>query len=274
MAVIFALASALTIAWGTVVRHRIASRVPAGQSPILQAIRRPLWWAGMSTAIIAYILQVVALSFGPLLIVQPILVTSLIFTLLASAAQDRKRISAGELSWAIVLTSSVTIVILLGRPVGSADHPSFARWAPALLIGAVVLAAMTRWSARLPGPDRAFVLGLVTGAVFGFVAVLSKAVADTFTAGGLLGLAVNWETYALILAATFGTLIQQNAFNASALSTSLPAMKAGEPVVAFTLGFLVLGETFRASGWNWVWLALALLAMITATVMLSRKGAV
>ena len=274
MAVIFALASALTIAWGTAVRHRIASRVPAGQSPILQSIRRPLWWAGMSTAIIAYGLQVVALSFGPLLIVQPILVTSLIFTMLVSAAQDRTRLSAGELSWAVVLTASVTVVVLLGRPLGSADHPSFARWAPALLIGAVVLAALTVWSGRLPGSDRAFVLGLVTGAVFGYVAVLSKAVADTFTAGGAFALAVNWETYALVLTATLGTLIQQNAFNASTLSTTLPAMKSAEPVVAFTLGFLVLGETFRVSGWNWLWLALALLAMIVATVMLARKGAV
>lgn len=37
----FALASALTIAWGTVVRHRIAEEAPAEGSPFLQAIRRP-----------------------------------------------------------------------------------------------------------------------------------------------------------------------------------------------------------------------------------------
>lgn len=274
LAVFFALASALTIAWGTVVRHRIAARVPAGRSPILTAIRRPLWWAGMSTAIIAYLLQVVALGFGPLLIVQPILVMSLLFTMLVSAAYERQRMSAEELFWAVVLSASVTVVIILGRPVDGEGHPPFGRWAPALLLGAALLLGINALARRRRGSERAFLLGLVTGAIFGYVAVLSKTVADAFVIEGLWGLVANWETYALILAATLGTLVQQNAFNAASLNTSLPAMKVGEPVVALTLGFLVLGESFLVSGWNWVWLLLALVAMVTATMVLSRRGTV
>src|SRR5699024_7776831 len=64
LAVLFALASALTIAWGTVVRHRIAEEAPAygslKGSPFWHAISRPLWWACTGTALLGYGLQVVA----------------------------------------------------------------------------------------------------------------------------------------------------------------------------------------------------------------------
>lgn len=271
-AVLFALASALTIAWGTVVRHRIAKNVPAGKSPLLTAVKRPMWWAGMSTAIIAYGLQVVALGFGPLLIVQPILVMSLIFTMPVSAYYDKHPISLTELFWAVLLTLSVAVVVILGRPVSGQDHPTFSHWLPALAIGGLILWALNGIADRRRSHDRALLLGLVTGAIFGYVAVLSKAVADVFVAGGAPGLLLKWETYGLILAATIGTLVQQSAFNASTLRTSLPAMKIGEPIVAFTLGFLVLGETFQVSGWGLLGLGLALLTMITATLVLARKG--
>ena len=70
LAVFFALASALTVAWGTVVRHRIA--LEASGSVMRTAMRNPVWWVGTLAAIVAYGLQIVALGFGTLLVVQPI----------------------------------------------------------------------------------------------------------------------------------------------------------------------------------------------------------
>ncbi len=70
-----------------------------------------------------------------------------------------------------------------------------------------------------------------------------------------------------------GTIVQQYSFNAGALKNSLPAMTISEPIVAFSLGYLVLGEKFQvstASGWGFM--ALALMAMFASTVVLSRKG--
>ncbi|WP_156232489.1 DMT family transporter [Corynebacterium occultum] len=272
LAAIFALASALTIAWGTVVRHRIAKAVPAGKSPFLTAIKRPMWWAGMSTAIMAYCLQVVALGFGPLLVVQPILVMSLIFTIPVAAIYDNHRVSKAELFWASLLTVSVSVMVILGRPIGGQSHPSFSRWWLALLLGVLVLFVMDRVAKHQKGRNRALILGLVTGAIFGYVAVLSKAVADSFVSSGVLGLIISWESYALIFAATMGTLVQQSAFNASSLRTSLPAMKIAEPIIAFGLGFAVLGESFRVDGFDWIWLGVAFFLMVLSTVVLSRRN--
>ncbi|GAB3593207.1 hypothetical protein CFAEC_01065 [Corynebacterium faecale] len=272
LAVLFALASALTIAWGTVVRHRIAVSVPAGDSPFLSAIQRPMWWAGMSTAIVAYGLQVVALAFGPLLLVQPFLVMSLMFTLPLSALYSRRRMSPAEIMWSTLLTGAVIVVSVMGRPIGGDDHPPIQRWIPAILVGIAVLTVLYYAGARLGQRKRALLQGLVTGAIFGYVAVLSKAVADSFTSAGVVGLLTAWELYALIVAATVGTIVQQNAFNAGALRTSLPAMKIGEPLVAFSLGYAVLLERFQVVDWEWIWMGLALALMVISTISLSRKS--
>ncbi len=277
LAVTFALASALTIAWGTVVRHRIAGQAPTDgsrrSSPLWNAVSRPLWWAGTGTALIGYGLQVVALGFGTLLVVQPILVLSLMFTLPLAAAYDRRRIRFTELFWAGVLTTAVAVLVLLGRPVPGDPQPPLERWLPALLVGAVVLVLIERTAQLLVRRERALLLGIVTGAIFGYVAVLSKAVVDIFIHGGLWALLLNWELYGLVLGAALGTVVQQYSFNAGALRTSLPAMTITEPIVAFALGYAVLGEQFRVTSLTgWAAMGAALLAMAVATAVLSRKG--
>ncbi|AGF71326.1 DMT family transporter [Corynebacterium halotolerans] len=277
LAVLFALASALTIAWGTVVRHRIAEEAPADGSlkgsPFWNAVSRPLWWAGTGTALLGYGLQVVALGFGTLLVVQPILVLSLMFTLPLSARYDGRRVTFPEMFWAGVLTVAVAVLVLLGRPIAGEPQPPLERWVPALALGAALLITIERVAQRQIRREKALLLGIVTGALFGYVAVLSKAVVDIFIHGGVLALIFNWEGYALVLGATLGTIVQQYSFNAGALRNSLPAMTITEPIVAFTLGYAVLGEQFRVDSLvGWFFMGLALTAMIISTVVLSRKG--
>lgn len=277
IAVVFALASALTIAWGTVVRHRIAEEAPdtsggIRDSPILRVIRRPLWWAGLSTAFLGYGFQVVALGFGTLLIVQPILCLSLMFTLPLSSIYQKQRISGAELFWAFVLSAAVAVIVILGNPAHGDLQPTLRRWIPALLIGGAALFALDRFAYTRLRHEKAFLLGIVTGAIFGYVAVLSKATVNLFMDGGLHGLVFNWEGYALIGMATLGTIVQQSSFNAAALKHSLPVMTVAEPFVAFALGYAVLGERFQVSGFEWVFMVLAAAAMVLSTFALSRQS--
>ncbi|MGD7002182.1 DMT family transporter [Corynebacterium halotolerans] len=277
IAVLFALSSALTIAWGTVVRHRIAGSAPDDGtikgSPLWAAISRPLWWAGTGTALIGYGLQVIALGFGTLLVVQPILVLSLMFTLPLAAWYDKRHINPREMAWAAILTVAVGVLVILGRPAAGDPQPPLGRWLPALIIGAVLMILIDRVAQYRPRNQKALLLGIVTGALFGYVAVISKSVVDIFIQDGIPGLIFNWELWGLILGATLGTIVQQYSFNAGALRTSLPAMTITEPLVAFTLGYLVLGEKFTVdTTLGWLSMGLALIAMIISTVILSRRS--
>ena len=269
IAIAFALASALVIAWGTVVRQRIAEN--ADRSVMRTAMTSPLWWIGTASAVIAYGLQLIALGFGTLLIVQPILVLSLMFTLPLAAWYQGRRMSSEELIWCSLLTISVGVILVFGRPTGGITSPPLDRWLPSFAFG---LAAMVSFGvlAQRIRTQRALLLGVVCGILYGFVAVLSKAVVDTLMESGISGLLTSWPFYTLIIAAGSGTVLQQYSFHAGPLKHSLPAMKIIEPLIAFTLGYTVLSEQFQVhTFFGWTVMVFAVATMVFATIVLSQK---
>ncbi len=269
IAIAFALASALVIAWGTVVRQRIAEN--ADRSVMRTAMTSPLWWIGTASAVIAYGLQLIALGFGTLLIVQPILVLSLMFTLPLAAWYQGRRMSSEELIWCSLLTISVGVILVFGRPTGGITSPPLDRWLPSFAFG---LAAMVSFGvlAQRIRTQRALLLGVVCGILYGFVAVLSKAVVDTLMESGISGLLTSWPFYTLIIAAGSGTVLQQYSFHAGPLKHSLPAMKIIEPLIAFTLGYAVLSEQFQVhTFFGWTVMVFAVATMVFATIVLSQK---
>ena len=268
IAVAFALASAITVAWGTVIRHRIALEA---LGPVMRtSMANPLWWIGTLAAVAAYGLQIIALGFGTLLVVQPILVLSLMFTLPLSAWYSRRRMAFHEVFWSIALTIAVGIMVIYGRPSAGTPHPSWNDWWPGLIVGIGALSGLgyAAWRFR---NYRALLLGVCSGIIYGYVALLSKSVVNIFTHEGLGGLINDWPLYALVLMAGTGTVMQQYSFHAGPLSQSLPAMTIMEPLVAFGLGYAVLGEKFQVNSLlGWLVMSAALAVMIFATIILSR----
>lgn len=289
LAVLFAFASALTIAIGTVWRHQIvlhyndeqqaqheqqqAQHERQRSAGAIGAVKRPTWWLSLSLAWVAYGFQAVALAFGTLLVVQPVLVLSLLLTLLLSARVEHRRMELDETFWATVLTVAVGVLVVLGRPEPGSREASISEWLVALGAGMAAMAVTAFVAKRQTSVMRAFLLGAICGAIFGYLAVFSKTAVDAFVRGGIVELVTTWPLYALIAAAVVGTIVQQYAFAAGDLSRSLPAMKIFEPLLAYSLGMTLLGETFTVTTvWGWVLMALAVVAMFVATFFLSRKS--
>lgn len=274
VAATLALLSAFSVAGGTVMRHQLAEILPEeadGLHGVWQVVSRPAWWAGVGLAVLGYVFQVAALAFGSLLLVQPLLVMKLMFSLPLSARINGRGISAFETAWATVLTVAVAVLIVLGRPIEGAAIPGWRVWVPALITGTAVfwaLVALGRW--RLPS-DKAVILGIATGFLYGFFAVLGKAAVDVAVSAGLRALLMSWQLWLLVVLMILGTIIQQAAFNAGPLARSLPAMTTAEPLTAFVLSYLILGERFQVTGLGWVFMGLALVAMVAATIVLARR---
>lgn len=277
LAVLFAFTSALMIAVGTVWRHRILrsglTQAEANASP-LASLSRPSWWLSLALAFGAYAVQALALAFGSLLVVQPILVLSLMLTLVLSARVEHRHMEADETFWALTLTACVGIVVVLGRPIpGERIVPTW-EWAVFIAGGCALFGALfaVAYRRHTPAPAKALLYGIVCGAVFGYLAVFSKVTVDAFTHGGLEEMLVTWQFWALLASSIVGTGVQQYAFGAGVLSRSLPAMKIVEPLVALSLGYMLLGEDFGVSSVvGWAVIVAAIVGMMVATGMLSRK---
>src|SRR4029079_13173933 len=85
LVVLLAVLAAVFLAIGIVVRQRDTMDVPQehGVSSVmlLTLRRRPPGWAGTAAAVAGYVFQALALAKGSLLLVQPILVSALLFAL-------------------------------------------------------------------------------------------------------------------------------------------------------------------------------------------------
>jgi drug/metabolite transporter (DMT)-like permease len=174
--------------------------------------------------------------------------------------------------WAVVLASSVAVIVTVGNPQAGQSRASLETWTAvvAVLGPALVLCVLGArvWS----GSVSAVLLALVSGSLWGVFAVLTKGVVDQLD-DGMWALLRTPELYAWALVAIAGTAWQQSSFRAGTMTASLPAMTVAEPVVASVLGIVVLGETMKTNDAGWFVLGLAVVAMVVATVALARGEA-
>ena len=101
-----ALASAVCYATSAVVQQREASRPGAGGLGLLAGlIRRRRWWGAVAASVAGALLHVAALGTGPLVLVQPLGVSTLVFALLLGA-----RTNGGGLSRRAALGAACVVI--------------------------------------------------------------------------------------------------------------------------------------------------------------------
>ena len=275
LAVMFALLAALFLAIGIVVRQRATMDVPEDQGVsalmVLTLVRRPLWWAGTASAVAGFVFQALALAYGSLLLVQPILVSALLFALPLSARLAKRRVTRGEWLWATVLTAALAVFVLLAKTSPGDYEASVPLTVIVALVCIAAVSACVIVAIRNPGWKRAVLLAVAVGVLFGVVAMLTKQVMHLATYDGVHAALTTPAPYLLILIGIVAVLLQQSAFHAGSLQTSVPTMLVLEPVVAVVLGAVVLGEHMTVNGFKAVAIAVALAAMAAATIALGRE---
>ncbi|MHC1561848.1 DMT family transporter [Actinomycetospora sp. C-140] len=271
-----AVLAALLFAIASVAQRGAAADVPdeeaRGGRLIARLVRSPRWWAGTVGDTGGFVVQAAALGLGALLLVQPLLVTTVLFALPLEARLTGRRIGRTEVVWAGVLVAALALFVVVGEPTAGADRAPLRTWTPSLVVLLALVAACVLLAGRRRGPRRAAMLAVATGLVYGLVAALTKSVVDAL-GDGVVELLTSWETWAVVAAIAGGTFLQQTAFGAGPLAASLPAVTVGEPVVAAVLGVVVLSEQVRADGVEWALVAVLVALMIAATAALSRSSA-
>ncbi|MCP2625314.1 DMT family transporter [Mycolicibacterium smegmatis] len=274
IAVLLALCAAIFMAVGIVVRQRATLDVPAGKGVstvmLRTLLRRKLWWAGTISAVMGYGFQALALGFGSLLLVQPVLVSALLFALPLSARLAHRTVSRADWMWALLLTGALTVFVLLARTSTGTYSVSVSTTVTVAVVCTSVVALCVVLATRSSNWRRAVLLAAAVGVMFGVVAVLTKIVMHMVADGDVLATFTTPALYLVVVLGVLATLLQQSAFHAGSLQTSEPTMLVLEPVVAVLLGSVVLGEHLSIAGWQPVALTLAIAAMIAATIALGR----
>jgi hypothetical protein len=265
----------------TSLKHVSASQVPDAQTmhpravgPFIRAtLAHPLWLGGIVADAVALSLQIVALHLGALAVVQPLLISGLLFALVLRQG-TAGRISRREIGWGVVVTAALTAFLLLAGTAGhrmpvtdGADRaPAVAAAVIGVLLAGVCVALGRR---QTSGGRSAALLGIAVGATYAGTAALLKAVTD-IALRGPLALIGSWQLYTLIVLGAGGLLLNQLAFQAGPLAASLPAIATVDPLLSIAIGVLVYDERIRHGPAAGTGLGLLLLLLGVAVIALSR----
>ncbi len=273
--VLLCLAAAACYAASSVLQQREARDAPPEMALRLgllaHLLRRPRWLLGNLADVAGFGLQFLALRTGSLALVQPLLVTGLVFALAGGAALDHRRLSRAEWLWTAVTMGGLALFLAVSRPGPGSPRASTSGW---LVLGALTLAVVGGLilAGRALPRRRALFLSAGTGVLFGVVAALTESSAHLLDHGVLRALG-HWQPYALAVCAVAGLTLSQSAFQAGDLKWSLPALTVVEPPVAILIGQLLFGEHINFAGLAPVGEALGLLAMIAGVFGLGRTEA-
>ena len=276
IAALLALGAAFFIAIGDVIHQRSAHEVtdePVSHVDLfMRLLRDGQWWLGSVVAAVGFALQAAALGLGSVLLVQALLVTSLLFALPINARLSHRRVTRWEWTWAALLAAAVAVIVTVGNPTEGHSRASLDTWTVVIAVLGPALVLCVVGARIWSGPVSAVLLALVSGALWGVFAVLTKGVVDRLD-DGLWALLRTPELYVWALVGVAGTAWQQSSFRAGALTASLPTMTVAEPVVGSVLGIAVLGETLRPGDAGWLTLIVAVAVMVVATAALARGEA-
>jgi drug/metabolite transporter (DMT)-like permease len=231
-----------------------------------------VWLAGIAADGLGLIAQAVALADGRLAVVQPLLVTSLVFALPLGARLSGQRVRPLDAAAAVVVGVAVAAFIIVADPSGGRPNAPLDRWLIAGAACAVLCAPPAVLGRRGPARRRAALLGLAAGITFALSAALIKAVVDALS-GGVLHVLGGWELYALIAVGYVSMTLNQLALDTGALAPAIAAGATLDPIVSVLLGVTVLREDLDASAGRMVVLAAVLAAAVAGSVVLARAEA-
>jgi drug/metabolite transporter (DMT)-like permease len=275
LAIVLALVAACSDAASNVIQ-RITNREESGARTlslrlVADLLHRPLWFAGVAAVTLSFVLQASAMRFGPLAMVEPLIVFELPLTFVGAAIFIGARLGRREWGASVVMAGGLAALVSFLHPHGGRPGAVPAlTWTVGLGLCFGTVALLVLAGTRVDGDRRAALYGAATGIEFGTTAALMKG-AVTHLSTGLAEVFTSWETYTMVAAGILGLFLLQNAMQAGKIVAAQPGITLLDPFVAIVWGLFGFGEQTAAGGLR---LALAVgggLLMVAGALLLSRS---
>lgn len=251
VAALLAFAAAAAFAMGISLQHRAASAVPqrgfSAPGLLFMLARQPSWWAGVGFSGAAFYLHAAALHQGALSLVQPVVVSGIVFAVFIRSALEHRLPGRKEVGWSLCIWAGLTVFIT-SLPGGAAGHVADDGSAQTLVSGGVVVTVVAVMWSRKTGSAarRGLLLGGAAGVLFGLIAGLVKMlIAQAQT--GLSTVLGHWPLWTILVAGAAAMLFNQRAYQSARISVTMPILNIVDVLVALGFGSTVFGERLFAS---------------------------
>jgi drug/metabolite transporter (DMT)-like permease len=263
-AICFALAATL---WQ---RASLELGVSAGNpGSLLRLLGSGVWLLGLAAQIGGVLLQAAALDRGRVAIIQPLLVTTIVWAMPLGYFLTGQVITRRHIFGAALVVGGLAVFASVGDPAAGLDEAPASDWAMAFLVLGAICVGLLIFSRRGGADTKAAVFGAAAGILYGISATLMKPVMEILNADGAVAVLESWELWVMAITGIVGFYLQQLSLATGRLVTSVATVSVLNPVVSVLLGALVLQERLdNEPPWHAVVavgaLAVALLGAIVA----------
>ena len=281
IAVVAATVSAASYGLSGALQHRVDREAPERDTMdlrvILDVIHRPMWLASLIAVLVAVAGQALALATAPLVLVQPILVSGVVFGAVFAALLQRQRPDRLVLLGALGAMGGLSAFLLLARPsqrTGTQVLPSVGVAWPLTVVFAALVGGCLALALRPPTPQtRTLALALASGVLYGLNAGLAKLALGQLTTSGFVGMLTSWPLWAIAVVGPAGFVLNQQAFATGvAASPAMAVITVTDPLVALGIGVVWLHESIRYSGGRLAGEIAAILVVMAAVAVLARRA--
>ena len=276
MAATLALFAAFLFALAATLQQKGALNLPtislADPMSLVRLVGEKTWLIGTLALFTGYLFQAGALDRGRLSIIQPLLVTTVVFALPLGYFLTRQHVGRREVVGAAVIIIGLGLFVYFGDPAGGNENASNSQWAITIaLLSVLSVLLLVFGSGDLS--MKAATYGTVAGILFGLSSALTKPTLDYLheSVGTMLS---HWECYALAVAGVLGFVLQQVSLGTGRLAPSVATVSVANPIVGILIGILLLDERLSRPGWHILLAVIGLsLALVGAVVIsLAREA--
>jgi hypothetical protein len=275
VSVLFALAAAFSNALNVVTQHvasTAASPRDKGWRLALYLVRNPLWLLGVGAMIASFVFQALALYNGRLSVVQSILVSELVFSLVIGRLWLRRAVVAAAWGSALLTSAGLAVFLVMSEPKGGHEGATAGAWLPALLsFGGLALILTVLAGGRSPTWKGAL-YATASGIVWALLATFLKSATDELGSDGLVAMLSHGAIYGVVAAGVVGTILTQAALHYGPLAVSQPFMVIVDPIASVALGVWLYGEHFEGGPGRLAIGVLGFAAMVAGVVLLARTA--
>lgn len=275
MTIFFALLAALCNALNVIAQH-LGSITSAEKSKgwrfVVALLKNPMWLAGWGALAGGFVFQAFALHAGQLSVVQPLLVTELVFALALRRLWLRQPIRGVTWSAAALTCVSLGVFLAVSEPQGGTQYPESSAWATGAWGSVGAAAVLALLGMRGSVVRRTALLASAAAVMWALVAVLVKTMTDTLTEFGVGGMFAHWPVYALAGAGLGAEVFHQTTLKVGPLSVSQPLLVIVNPIVSIALSVWIFQEYFVPDAARLAVGSVAFAAMCGAVFLLTRTA--
>lgn len=242
IAVVVMLIASATYALSFVLQHKGTQQVvrlrAQPDTSDVKLYGNKIWLLGVVCFSVSFWLHLAALKFGSVAVVQPLIVTELIFIPPFSALISHAKVSAKDWVAIVAVAAGLAGYLITADPSSGTHTPTTMQWIIVIVGFSVAIAALVLVGSRLGLVARAAMCGTAAGLVGALMSVAANGAFDA-PSSSITSMLTNPLAYVTGISAVATIGLSALAFRSGPITVSSPAMIGVNPIVALLVSMWI-----------------------------------